>query len=84
MGRAKMHISKTTALFKYLIRVFWEIGLFRKFYQNGSICLVLVMEKHPAFCIALLLEAAGWQCMKLQRNLAQSIHFGKYLSREWN
>lgn len=85
MGRAKMHISKTTALFKDLIQVFREIGLFRKFCQNGSsICLVLVMEKHPAFCIALLLEAAGWQCMKLQQNLAQSIHFGKYLSREWN
>jgi len=66
-GKSKMHISKTTAIFKVLIQVFGEMGLFRKVFQSGSsVFLVLVREKYPAFCIALFLETAGWQCMKFQ------------------
>lgn len=60
MGRAKMHISKTTAILKDLIQVFGEMGLFRKICQIGSfVCLGLLWEKQLGFCLALFLEMDG-------------------------
>lgn len=67
MGRAKMHNSKTASIFKDRIQVFGEMKLFRKVFQSGSsICLVLVREKQPSFCLALFLETAGWHWMNFQ------------------